>query len=236
MPRDATTQKAGALTKQELVYRSTRECILDGTYSPGYRIVIHALAQQFKVSAIPVREAIRRLEAEGLVVFQPNKGACVAPADPGAFDQGLSVVAVLEGYATALAAPAMDTKAVVHLTEINRQMVDAMNDLDALRFGALNRDFHAYIYEFCANAELVELLDDIGRRMDAIRRTVFVRIPYRGAASVAEHLELIALIKDHAAPATIESAARNHKLNTLESFRAWQREHPAVADAVPELP
>lgn len=232
MPRTAAPKSEAAPTKQELVYRATRERILDGTYSPGYRIVIHALAQQFKVSAIPVREAIRRLEAEGLVVFRPNAGACVAPADPAAFDQGLSVVAVLEGYATALAAPEMDTDATRHLTEINRQMVEAMNELDVLRFGALNHDFHAYIYEFCPNPELVQLLEDIGRRMDAIRRTVFVRIPYRGTASVAEHLELIALIKDHAPAAKIESAARNHKLNTLESFRAWQREHPAAAESV----
>jgi len=235
MARAAAPKAAAPPTKQELVYRATRERILDGTYSPGYRIVIHALAQQFKVSAIPVREAIRRLEAEGLVTFRPNAGACVAPADPAAFGQGLSVVAVLDGYATALAAPSMGAEATRHLTDINRQMVKAMNELDVLRFGALNREFHAYICGFCPNAELVGLLEDIGRRMDAVRRTVFIRIPYRGTASVAEHLELIALIKDGAPAATIESAARNHKLNTLESFRAWQREHPLPAEPVAEL-
>ena len=177
MPRSTATGKPQALTKQELVYRATRERILDGTYSPGYRIVIHALAQQFNVSAIPVREAIRRLEAEGLVVFRPNAGACVAPADPGVFDQGLSVVAVLEGYATALATPHMDADATRHLADINRRMVDAMNELDSLRFGALNQEFHAYIYGFCPNQELIAILQDIARRMDAIRRTVFVKIP-----------------------------------------------------------
>jgi DNA-binding GntR family transcriptional regulator len=233
MVRTVANKPAGSMTKQEIVYRATRERILDGTYSPGYRIVIRALAEQFKVSAIPVREAIRRLEAEGLVVFRANAGACVTPVDPGAFDQGLSVMAVLEGYATALAAPAMDAASTRHLTDVNRQMVEAVTELDVIRFGALNRDFHGYIYQFCPNAELVELLRDIGRRMDAIRRTVFVRIPYRGSASVAEHLELIALINDHAPAGVIESAARNHKLNTLESFRAWQREHPAPAELAP---
>ena len=54
-------------TKQELVYREVRERILAGTYVPGFRIVIDALAEEFGVSALPVREAIRRLEAEGLV-------------------------------------------------------------------------------------------------------------------------------------------------------------------------
>jgi DNA-binding GntR family transcriptional regulator len=52
-----------------------------------------------------VREAIRRLEAEGLVIYRPNAGAQVAPADPGLFDEEMTVLAVLEGYGTALAAP-----------------------------------------------------------------------------------------------------------------------------------
>ena len=67
--------------------------------------MIDALAEEFSVSALPVREAIRRLEAEGLVIFRPNAGAQVAPADPGLFDEEMSVLAVIEGYATALAAP-----------------------------------------------------------------------------------------------------------------------------------
>ena len=54
---------------------------------------------------MPVREAIRRLEAEGLVIYRPNVGAQVAPAEPELFEDELSVLALLEGYATAGAAP-----------------------------------------------------------------------------------------------------------------------------------
>src|SRR5689334_25268318 len=68
-----------SVTKQERVYRAIRERILSGAYGPGYRVVIDALATEFGVSALPVREAIRRLEAEGLVIFRPNAGAHVAP-------------------------------------------------------------------------------------------------------------------------------------------------------------
>ena len=69
-----------------------------------------------------------------------------------------------------------------------------MAELDSLRFGRLNQEFHGLIYEHCPNTALVGMLRDVARRLDAIRRTVFVQIPYRGAASVAEHRELIELI------------------------------------------
>jgi DNA-binding GntR family transcriptional regulator len=215
------------VTKQERVYSAIRERILSGAYGPGYRVVIDALAAEFGVSALPVREAIRRLEAEGLVIFRPNAGAHVAPADPGLFEEEMTVLAVLEGYATALAAPELGKAEIRRLTEITEAMVAAIERLDPLTFGRLNQDFHSVIYERCPNAALVDLLRDVARRLDAIRRTVFVQIPYRGAESVAEHRKLIGLIVDRAPFAKIEAAARAHKLSTVESFRAWQREHQA---------
>jgi DNA-binding GntR family transcriptional regulator len=211
------------VTKQERVYRIIRERILSGTYVPGYRIVIDALVREFEVSSIPVREAIRRLEAEGLVVFRPNVGAQVAPADPGEFDQEMTVLAVLEGYATAVTAPYLGEPEIERLSEINGSMHQAMEQLDPLRFGRLNQEFHMLIYDRCPNAALVDRLREVARRLDAIRRTVFVQIPYRGASSVAEHRALIELLATHAPPATIEATARQHKLNTVESFRAWQQ-------------
>ena len=215
-------------TKQERVYQDVRERILAGTYVPGFRIVIDALAEEFGVSALPVREAIRRLEAEGLVVFRPNVGAQVAPAEPGVFDEEMTVLAVLEGYATAEAAPSIGPEELSLLTD---RMVGAMESLDTLRFGRLNHEFHAVILERCPNAALVELVNGVTRRLDAIRRTVFVQIPYRGAASVAEHRDLIRLLSDQTPPAEIEAAAREHKLHTVESFRAWRAQQDA--DAMP---
>jgi DNA-binding GntR family transcriptional regulator len=210
------------VTKQERVYKAIRERILSGAYGPGYRVVIDALAEEFDVSGLPVREAIRRLEAEGLVIYRPNVGAQVAPADPGLFDEEMTVLAVLEGYGTALAAPCLDEEAIARLREINDEMAQAMAELDSLRFGRLNQEFHGLIYEVCPNAALVGMLRDVARRLDAIRRTVFVQIPYRGAASVAEHKELIALLASGAPAAKIEKVAREHKLNTVASFRALQ--------------
>ncbi len=221
--------KPERLTKQEWVYRQLRERILSGAFGPGYRVVIESLAAEFAVSALPVREAVRRLEAEGLVVYRPNAGAQVAPADPGLFDEEMVVLALLEGYATALAAKELAPEDIEELRSINRRMREAMENMDTLAFGRLNQEFHSIIFDHCPNPSLVEMARDVARRLDAIRRTVFVQIPYRGAASVQEHDRLIELLEGGAPPAKIERAAREHKLHTVESFRRWRVEHPIKA-------
>jgi DNA-binding GntR family transcriptional regulator len=134
---------------------------------------------------------------------------------------------VLEGYATALAAEQLGKAEIKRLSALTDQMVEAIERLDPLSFGRLNLEFHAIIYEHCPNVALVGLLRDVARRLDAIRRTVFVQIPYRGSESVSEHRHLIELIAAGAPAAEIEAAAREHKLNTVVSFRAWQAEHQA---------
>jgi DNA-binding GntR family transcriptional regulator len=225
MGADVVSDTQGRQTKQERVYDAIRESILSGAYGPGYRVVIDALAEEFQVSALPVREAIRRLEAEGLVIYRPNAGAQVTPADPALFEEQMSILAVLEGYATALAAPFLGEPEIARLTEINESMRSAMERLDALSFGRLNQEFHAFICARCPNAALVDLLRDVARRLDAIRRTVFLQIPYRGSASVSEHAQLIDLIATHAPASELENAAREHKLHTVRSFRDWEVEH-----------
>jgi DNA-binding GntR family transcriptional regulator len=219
-----TIDKPKPMTKQERAYLAIRERILSGKYGPGYRIVIDSLAEELGISALPVREGIRRLEAEGLVVYRPNAGAQVAPAEPGVFQEELTLLAVLEGYATALAAPHLGPAEIRRLNEINDTMVEAMEALDPLRFGKLNHEFHNLINEHCPNAALLDMLRDLARRLDAKRRTVFVHIPYRGRTTVAEHKQLIELISTGAPAAEIEGAARQHKLGTVASFRAWYDE------------
>ena len=221
----ASVQPVARSTKQQRVYETLRERILSGAYGPGFRLVIDAVAAELKVSTVPVREAIRRLEAEGLVLYRPNVGAQVTPAEPGLFGDELSVLAVLEGYATAAAAPLLTDADIARLRERTDLMVSAMERMDPLAFARHNHEFHAVFADRCPNRALVEMLREVERRLDAIRRTVFTHIPYRGAESVAEHRDLIGLVERGARSDRIERAARSHKLRTVESFRAWQRDH-----------
>jgi DNA-binding GntR family transcriptional regulator len=210
------------MNKQQRAYTELRERILSGAYSPGFRLVIDALAEELEVSTLPIREAIRRLEAEGLVVFRPNAGAQVAPADPALFEEMVVSQALLEGFATAGAAPLLTEEDFEQLEAFNHRMAECMDRIDGLGFGQANREFHLYIYERCPNAYIVELLKDTERRLDAIRRTVFAHIPYRGRNSIKEHEEIIRLLRTGAPAARIEAAARNHKLETAKAFRAWR--------------
>ena len=220
---------ASVPTKQQQLYEALRERILSGAYGPGFRVVIDQIAAEFAVSALPVREAIRRLEAEGLIVYRPDAGAQVAPAEPELFEDTMTALAVLEGFATALAAPLLTAEDLAALELRTDDMVAAMEGMDALSFGRHNRAFHQVIHDRCPNSTLVSMLRDVDRRLDAIRTTVFVHIPYRGASSVAEHRELIELLRARAPAKRIETTARRHKLRTVESFRAWQREQGALA-------
>jgi DNA-binding GntR family transcriptional regulator len=222
-----SVQPSPPTTKQQRVYETLRERILTGAYGPGFRLVIDAAAAELGVSAVPVREAIRRLEAEGLVLYRPNVGAQVTPAEPELFDDELSVVAVLEGYATAAAAPLLTVSDFARLRETTDLMVSAMERMDPLAFGRQNHQFHAVFADRCPNRPLVEMLREVERRLDGIRRTVFTHIPYRGAESIAEHRDLIELVERGGRSDRIERAARAHKLRTVESFRTWQREHGA---------
>lgn len=100
-----------------------------------------------------------------------------------------------------------------------------MERTDVLAFSRLNQRFHAEIFERCPNPHLVDLLHETNSRLDAVRRTVFTHIPYRGLSSIEEHARLVDLIESDAEAGEIEAAARAHKLRTVEAFRHRHAEH-----------
>src|SRR5262249_19651882 len=89
------------VNKQERTYTILRDRIHSGSFAPLERLNIDALARELGVSPIPVREALRRLEAEGWVRFTPNVGAVVSPVDSTSWEQAMVALAILEGAASA---------------------------------------------------------------------------------------------------------------------------------------
>ena len=207
------------MNKQERTYTVLRDRIHSGTFAPRARLNIDALARELGVSAIPVREALRRLEAEGWVKFQPNVGAIVAPVDATAWEQQMVAVAILEGAATADACAHMRSTDLTRLRKIAAEMDEVAATGDALRFSRLNRRLHTAIVARCANAYLLELLDQTYARLDRIRSTMFAYLPERSKAAQDEHARLIDLLESGDATA-VEQYARWHKLQTIEAYRA----------------
>jgi DNA-binding GntR family transcriptional regulator len=206
-------------SKLELAYETIRARILHGGYGPGYRLVIDVLARELKMSQVPVREAIRRLEAEGWVTFERYVGARVAPADPARWESLMEVLAVLEGAAEAEAAEHLDEEDLEALRDLNQAMAAAARTGNMLAFSRLNREFHERINNRCPNPVLATMTRDVWNRLDIVRRSVFVYIPARAHESVIEHERLIELFAGHAPAAEIEREARKNKLRTLQTFR-----------------
>jgi DNA-binding GntR family transcriptional regulator len=198
-----------------LAYTTIRERIISGTYGPGYRLVLDELAREIGSSPVPVREAVRRLEAEGYVEYQRNVGARVATFNEHELAQTLAAVALLEGYATALAAPHLRRADIAKARKINDRMRAELDDLNPVHFSALNREFHYAIYDRCPNTHIRSLLESQWARLDTIRRSMFVFVPGRARSSVAEHAEILELIEVGAPAAEIERLARDHKLHTV---------------------
>ncbi len=211
--------------KQGQAYELIKSRIFDGTYGAGYRLVLDGLARELGFSSIPVREAIRRLEAEGFLEYEPNIGARVTKIDNREYLETLTVLAVLEGYATALAFTYLTKDDFDQLRSINRKMEESRAKLDLQMYGELNREFHRHIYEHCGQNYLIHEIHKTEAKMDAVRSTIFSLIPHRTTDSLAEHDDLIRLMESGADSQIIEQHAREHKLRTATSFRKWREKH-----------
>ncbi|GGK75869.1 GntR family transcriptional regulator [Mangrovihabitans endophyticus] len=204
-------------TRTDVCYELLKGRILDGTYGPGHRLVIDQLGREHNISTIPWRESLRRLEAEGWVEIIPNVGARVATFDEGEWARTMRLLARLEGLATALASDELTEADLADARRMNREMREALADFDPMRFTQLNRQFHTVIFHRAPDKHLIALLDTEWARLDFIRRSAFTHAPGRAVESVAEHEALLDLLEAHADADTIETAARQHKLNTLEA-------------------
>jgi DNA-binding GntR family transcriptional regulator len=207
------------VNKQERTYAILRDRIHSGEFQPMARLNIDALSRELGVSPIPVREALRRLEAEGWVRFQPNVGAIVAPVDATTWEQEMVAVAILEGAATADAATRLRPADMARLRQIAAQMEQVAAGGDPMEFSLLNRRLHATIIARCANAYLVELLEQTYTRLDRVRSTMFAYLPERSSHALTEHARLLDLLQS-GNTAEIERYARWHKMQTVAAYKA----------------
>jgi len=216
--RDAGT--ATSSSKSERAYDSVKARIADGTYSPGFRLVLARIAEDLGVSVVPVREAIRRLEAEGLVTFERNVGATVAGIDPTEYLYAMQTLSIIEGAATALAVPLIGPADIARARAVNEDMRDCLKHFDPVRFTRLNQDFHSVLFENCPNPHILDLVHRGWARLASLRSSTFRFVPGRAHESVDEHEALLQLIESGADAADIERAARLHRSATLDAYLA----------------
>lgn len=212
------------VSKSEQAYRLLLDRINSGEYGPGYRLVLQPIANELGMSVVPVREAIRRLEAENLVTFELNVGAQVSLVKEAEYHHTMQTLALVEGAATALSASEITAEHIARAREINEQMRHSLNNFDPQRFTELNLEFHSVLFETCPNPHILDLVHRGWNRMRVLRESSFGFVPGRAQNSVDEHEELLRLIEAKADLVDIEMAARNHRLATLNAV--LQRQHP----------
>src|SRR5690625_3144568 len=178
-------------SKSQIAYDWIREGITNHEFTPGYRLVLATIAEQLDMSVVPVREAIRQLEAEGIVTFTRNVGAHVSMVDVAQYRESMETLSFLEGAATALSAPHLTVEDLRTARAINQEMRDALQDLNPQAFTALNQRFHAALYKRCNNSRLIDLVEAEWARLGYLRDSSFSRIPGRARESVLEHEHIV---------------------------------------------
>ena len=153
------------LPLRDVVFNTLRRAILRGELVPGQRLMEIRLADQMGVSRTPVREAIRKLELEGLVVMVPRKGAEVAHISGKNLRDVLEVRRALEELAGELACERMTAEDFKKLEQANHKFASVLDSDDITVLGQADEEFHGLIYQATDNDRLVQMVNHLREQM-----------------------------------------------------------------------
>ncbi|GBD28383.1 putative D-xylose utilization operon transcriptional repressor [bacterium HR31] len=204
---------------RERVLDKLREAILSGRFQPGQRLVERELVEQLGVSRTPIREALRKLELEGLVTTIPYKGPIVTLPTVEDAREVYEVRAALEGQATALLAARAKPEDLDRLEGCVRESEEAVRAGDVRAVLAANNAFHDELASRCGNALLESLIGNLRNRI-ILLRVESLSLPGRPPQSVAEHREIVDRIRAH----DPEGARRVMERHILRAWEAARRQ------------
>jgi DNA-binding GntR family transcriptional regulator len=180
-------------TKSDVALQFIRERILSGQFEAGMQLRAEALAEDLGMSATPIREALRLLQADHLVDHRPHHGIVVAGVSPAQAEEIYMVRALLEAPATELATPVVRERALDKLEAIHAKLVaQASRPGDRAEIGSLNADWHWTIYRLCGADYLAKLIEGLWDRFPW--RTMWAR-PEDLERSIREHEGIMAAIR-----------------------------------------
>lgn len=177
-------------TKSEAVFEGLRQKIFNSELKPGQRIVISEVAKEFGTSEIPIREAIRRFESEGLVTVTPHVGPIVSVLKNCEFIEIYLMRIELESLATKLAAPHMRESDINDLKKIICEEERAVLENEYSRLGPLNKEFHLRIYQTGPYPNLFKSIVDLWGRYELAQK-IFAYAPNRVIPSLEEHKMIV---------------------------------------------
>jgi DNA-binding GntR family transcriptional regulator len=191
---------------RDLAYEALKKRIIQVDLRPGQRIVERDLAEELKVSRIPLREALRLLAAEGLVVLVPHRGALVSPFTPTDVRDLFDIRESVEVLAARLAAERANEHNLGPLTRCLESARAATESGDEAEIAVVNARFHAEIVALSDNALLETMMRPLNARMEWLFRLTSDRDPHQ---QCAEHTELYEAIAAGDPARTAEVALRH---------------------------
>lgn len=153
------------LPLRDVVFNTLRQAILRGELQPGERLLEIHLADKLGVSRTPIREAIRKLELEGLVLMMPRRGAVVAEITEKSLRDVLEVRRALEELAVKLACQKIQPEEIEELKEAAKEFEDALQTEDVTGYAEADVKFHDIIYRTTDNQRLIQLLYNFREQM-----------------------------------------------------------------------
>lgn len=181
-------------SKKQVVYDYLRGAVLDGTLSPGTRLVIDELAGQLGVSPIPVREALQQLEADGFIVIKPYVGATVTEIHADLIYEIFALLQELEVLSGRVACRRMSDADLAEMETIVRGMDGLTHDLD--RFSQENKRLHQFICVRAGTGLVQSLASTVLDHWDRLRRYYLNDVfAHRVADAQEEHWRLLAALR-----------------------------------------
>ena len=189
-----TIEENAYLPLRDVVFQTLRQAILKGELQPGERLMEIKLAERLGVSRTPIREAIRKLELEGLVVMIPRKGAAVANITEKDTKDVLEVRRTLEMFAVEVACDRITQEQLVQLKEAAKDFEASKGSMDLIRIAETDMNFHEIIYEATQNERLVQMLNNLRENMYRYR-IEYLKDPNYYDSLVGEHQEILDAIE-----------------------------------------
>lgn len=184
------------LPLRDVVFKTLRQAILRGELKPGERLMEIQLANKLGVSRTPIREAIRKLELEGLVLMIPRKGAEVADITEKSLRDVLEVRKALEELSVQLACDRITDEQIRELEEAAGEFEEILKSDDVTEIAEADVNFHDIIYRATDNQKLIQLLNNLGEQMYRYR-VEYLKNPEVHKKLICEHEEIICYIKRH---------------------------------------
>src|SRR5712692_4901569 len=194
-----------------------KTAITTGKMPPGERLSEEKLAASLNVGRVPLREALRRLEAEGYITFLSNKEVAVSKPTIEELEDYYTIASVLEGLATRLAVERAQPEEISRLRELHQLLKEAHKERNPTRYHEINSTFHRFIAEMARNERLYRLIDQM--RQEILKtRILSLHLPQRLDYSMREHDQILdAFLKKN--PELAEATVVRHLKNQMEALK-----------------